>query len=81
MLRRIEKAEYYLREKGCPGTRVRAHGDLARIECLPDYFEKFIQNPDKEEIIRHLKEIGFRYISLDLEGYRSGSLNPESEHL
>jgi uncharacterized protein len=77
ILRKVEKAEYYLMEKGCPGTRVRAHGDLARIECLPGYFEKFIHNPEKEQIIKHLKEIGFRYISLDLEGYKSGSMNPE----
>lgn len=78
ILRKVEKAEYYLMEKGCPGTRVRAHGDLARIECLPGYFEKIINNPEKEQIIKHFKEIGFRYISLDLEGYRSGSMNPET---
>jgi len=80
-LKMVEQAEYYLMEKGCPGARVRVHGDLARIECLPGYLERFIQHPDKEQIIKHLKKIGFRYISLDLEGYRSGSLNPEIDHL
>jgi uncharacterized protein len=69
----VEKAESFLFEKGYPGTRVRIHGDLARIECLPGYFEKIIQDPEKEDIINNLKKIGFRYISLDLEGYRSGS--------
>ena len=73
MLKMIEQAEYYLLDKGFPGTRVRIHGDLARIECLPGYFERITQNPDKEHIISTLKKIGFRYVSLDLEGYRSGS--------
>jgi pyridinium-3,5-biscarboxylic acid mononucleotide sulfurtransferase len=73
MLKMIEQAEYFLLNKGFPGARVRMHGDLARIECLPDHFERIIQNPDKEHIINSLKKIGFRYVSLDLEGYRSGS--------
>jgi uncharacterized protein len=38
---------------------------------------KIIQGPDKDHIINNLKKIGFRYISLDLEGYRTGSLNPD----
>ncbi len=77
----IEKAEYFLLNKGFPGTRIRIHGDLARIECSPTYFEKIIQNPDKELIIDNLKKIGFRYVSLDLEGYRSGSADQEIDHL
>jgi uncharacterized protein len=76
-LKMIEKAENILFEKGFPGTRVRIHGDLARIECLPGYIEKIVNNPEKEQIISNLKKIGFRYISLDLEGYRTGSFNPE----
>jgi uncharacterized protein len=76
-LRMIEKAENFLFEKGYPGTRVRIHGDLARIECIPGYFEKIIQNPEKDDIIDNLKKIGFRYVSLDLEGYRSGSSDPQ----
>jgi uncharacterized protein len=77
-LKMIEKAEYFLLEEGYPGSRVRMHGDLARIECLPGYFEKIIRSPEKELIIDNLKKIGFRYVSLDLEGYRSGSSNPEN---
>jgi uncharacterized protein len=76
-LKMIEKAERFLFEKGYPGTRVRIHGDLARIECLPGYFEKIIRNPEKDHIIDNLKKIGFRYVSLDLEGYRSGSSDQE----
>jgi uncharacterized protein len=81
ILRMVDQAENFLLEKGYPGARVRIHGDLARIECLPGYFEKIIRNPDKEYIINNLKKIGFRYVSLDLEGYRSGSLNPDNDHL
>jgi len=77
MLKMIEQAESYLREKGYPGVRVRIHGDLARIECLPGDLVKMVQNPDRELIIKNLKKIGFRYLSLDLEGYRSGSSDPE----
>jgi pyridinium-3,5-biscarboxylic acid mononucleotide sulfurtransferase len=80
MLRMVEKAEDYLFEKGYPGTRVRIHGEVARIECLPGYLEKIIQNPDRDHIISDLKSFGFRYISLDLEGYRTGSSNPEQKN-
>jgi uncharacterized protein len=80
-LRLVEQAEIMLLEKGFPGTRVRIHGDLARIECLPGYIEKIVRNPEKEQIISDLKKIGFRYVSLDLEGYRTGSSNPENNVL
>ena len=76
-LRMIENAEQLLFEKGFPGTRVRKHGDVARIECMPGYLNKIIQEPDRNHIIDSLKKIGFRYISLDLEGYRTGSFNPD----
>jgi pyridinium-3,5-biscarboxylic acid mononucleotide sulfurtransferase len=77
MLMMIEKAEDFLFEKGYPGTRVRIHGDIARIECLPEYLEKIAKDQERELIVDTLKKIGFRYISLDLEGYRTGSMNPE----
>lgn len=77
MLRLVEEAENMLLELGYPGTRVRLHGDLARIECMPGYINKIVRSPDKEHIISNLKRIGFRYVSLDLEGYRTGSSNPE----
>jgi len=76
MLRMIEAAEDLLLESGYPGTRVRVHGDIARIECMPGYIEKIIHDPFREHLIYNLKKIGFRYISLDLEGYRTGSMNP-----
>jgi pyridinium-3,5-biscarboxylic acid mononucleotide sulfurtransferase len=78
MLRMIEQAESMLCDKGYPGVRVRVHGDLARIECLPGYMEKIIHNPEREYITNHLKKIGFRYVSLDLAGYRTGSSDTEN---
>lgn len=80
-LRMIENAENLLLEIGYPGARVRIHGDLARIECLPGYMDKIIHDPDREHIIINLKKIGFRFVSLDLEGYRTGSSNPEKKEL
>ncbi|HLN56319.1 MAG TPA: ATP-dependent sacrificial sulfur transferase LarE [Bacteroidales bacterium] len=76
-LRMIEEAENLLFEYGFPGTRVRIHGDLARIECLPGYIDKIIQKPVRDQIIAGLRKSGFRYVSLDLEGYRTGSSNPQ----
>jgi uncharacterized protein len=76
-LKMVEEAEQYLFEKGFYGSRVRIHGDVARIECMPGYISKLVQDPDRENIINSLKKIGFRFISLDLEGYRTGSLNPD----
>jgi uncharacterized protein len=75
-LRMVEEAEQFLFEKGFYGARVRIHEDTARIECMPGYLSKIIQDPEREHIIDNLKRIGFRFISLDLEGYRTGSLNP-----
>jgi pyridinium-3,5-biscarboxylic acid mononucleotide sulfurtransferase len=80
-LRKVERAENILFERGYPGSRVRVHGDMARIECIPGFMEKLIQTPDREHIITNLKKIGFRYVSLDLEGYRTGSSNPENLEL
>ena len=78
-LQMIEKAEDLLFEKGYPGARVRIHNDVARIECLHGYVEKIFQDPARQLIVSDLKKIGFRYISLDLEGYRTGSMDPEKE--
>jgi pyridinium-3,5-biscarboxylic acid mononucleotide sulfurtransferase len=74
-LRKIEQAEQFLFEKGFVGTRVRINGDTARIECMPGYLSRIVNDPDREHIIDNLKKIGFRFISLDLEGYRTGSMN------
>ena len=69
----IEEAENYLRSLGFEQLRVRTHGRLARVELLK---EDIIQALNlREEIVKKLKSIGFGYITLDLEGFRSGSMN------
>ena len=75
-LNMIEEAETVLFEKGYAGARVRIHEDVARIECFPSLIEKLITDPERKQIVESLKKLGFRYVSLDMEGYRTGSMNP-----
>lgn len=70
-----DKAEQLLAGKGFSQARVRIHGQMARIEVMPDDFAKLIKEDIREEIISGLKSYGFTYISMDLEGYRTGSMN------
>lgn len=73
-LRQVEKAESFLHTLGFLGIRVRVHQDLARIEVpLPD-FSRLLEL--KADVAFAFHGFGFRYITLDLEGFRSGSLNP-----
>jgi uncharacterized protein len=73
---RIEAAEYYLRESGFRECRVRLHeGELARIEVPLTELMALAEPPRREALIRRLHELGFRYVTLDLEGFRTGSLN------
>jgi uncharacterized protein len=72
-LRMIEEAENFLSEKGFTQFRVRMSGRMARIEVLPDEFPGLIGI--RKEVTKRLKEIGFSYVALDLEGYRSGSMD------
>ncbi len=74
-LKRIEQAEVYLMQMGFKGHRVRLHGDLARIEFQQSDFEKVLQKELFNAISAKMKEIGFTYITLDMEGYRTGSHN------
>ena len=72
-LKRIEEAESFILSLGFRQVRVRYHKDVARIEAEKEEIEKAISF--REEIVRRLKTIGFKYITLDLEGYRSGSMD------
>lgn len=74
-LERIEASEIYLTTLGFSGVRVRSHGDLARIELPKKYFEEILNEEILERISMKLKELGFKYVTLDLEGYKMGSLN------
>jgi uncharacterized protein len=74
-LKQIEKAEYLLKDMGFTEFRVRHRDDTARIEVNPADFEKIINESNRAEIITEFKTIGFKYITLDLQGFRSGSMN------
>lgn len=74
-LRQIDQAEDYLRELGFSQFRVRHHGQIARIEIAPNEFPTIIKKGIREKIIRNFKRFGYVYITFDLEGYRTGSMN------
>lgn len=71
----VEKSEEYLLNLGFVGFRVRHHGDIARIELNPDQINMMLDENIRKKVVSKLKEIGFKYVSLDLEGYRTGSMN------
>jgi uncharacterized protein len=74
-LNMVDKAEQLLLDMGFHQIRVRIHDKLARIEVNPSEFEKLIQKETREEIVSKLKSYGFMYVSMDLSGYKMGSMN------
>jgi uncharacterized protein len=74
-LGRIERAEAYLAALGFEAVRVRHHGEIARIEVPPDGIDRLLESPLRRRIAARLRKLGFRYVTVDLEGYRSGSMN------
>lgn len=76
-LHMIEQAEQKMMEWGFRQFRVRMHQQMARIEVLPEDFGKFADETLRMRIHDELKRLGFSYVSADLGGYRTGSLNPE----
>lgn len=75
-LERIAAGETFLRKMGFSQVRLRHHGELARIEVWPHELALVISQPNREKIIHRLKKLGWKYVTFDLEGYRTGSLNP-----
>ncbi|NYT19435.1 MAG: ATP-dependent sacrificial sulfur transferase LarE [Methanosarcinales archaeon] len=73
LLRRVEYAEEFLLSLGITHVRVREHDDIARIEVLPDDFP--VVHEKRDELLSHFKELGYSYITLDIEGFRSGSMD------
>src|SRR5919109_3480578 len=71
----IDRSEAYLRSLGFRDLRVRHHGPMARLELPPSDFPKLLEGNTAAEIARTLKEYGFKFVTLDLQGFRSGSLN------
>lgn len=74
-LDKVEKGEKFFIDKGFRTVRVRCHGDLARIEVAAADRIKLIEEPLASEITQRLKSLGFKYVTLDIQGYRMGSLN------
>lgn len=72
-LEKVEKAEEVLKALGFRQYRVRHHGELCRIEVELSDFEKFLQPQVRGEVIRNLNSLGYRFVTLDLAGYRTGS--------
>ncbi len=74
-LSQIEQAEIYVRLEGFKEFRVRHHGDVARVEIPTGQLEDFFAEGRAERIAANIKSVGYKYVTLDLEGFRSGSLN------
>ena len=75
VLSQIEQAEKYIKNLGIDVVRVRHYGELARIEVEPINFQKLLNSTTKNAVTRYFKKFGFKDVSLDPEGYRTGSLN------
>lgn len=74
-LKQVAACEVFLKEKGFREFRVRYHGDLARIEVAQAEIDRLFDKDLRGAIVEKFKAVGFQYISLDLQGFRSGSLN------
>ncbi|MDZ8033245.1 ATP-dependent sacrificial sulfur transferase LarE [Nostoc sp. DedSLP04] len=74
-LQRVGRGEIYLRKLGWQNLRVRSEGDTARIELPPEQIKEFVLTNDLQTLVSAFQDFGFIYVTLDLEGYRSGKLN------
>ncbi len=71
----VERGEQLLFNMGFRQARVRIHGMMARIEILPEEFDRLMRRENRECVVEHFKEYGFTYVTMDLAGYRTGSMN------
>ncbi len=71
----VERAEEFLLSLGFRQMRVRLHGKMARIEIAPDDFSRIVQDEIRTRVYDSLKALGFSYVTLDMKGYRTGSMN------
>ena len=71
----VERAEELLQGMGFRQMRVRLHGKMARIEILPEEFSRIVQDEIRTRVYDELKGLGFSYVTLDMKGYRTGSMN------
>lgn len=71
----VDQAEQLLLDLGFSQVRVRIHGTIARIELLPQEFPKLMEEATREQVNQAFRSYGFSYVALDLQGYRTGSMN------
>ncbi len=74
-LRMVDQAEQLLLDLGFKQIRVRIHGNIARIEVLPQEFPRLVEEGVRDKVCSTLHELGFAYVTMDLQGYRTGSMN------
>lgn len=75
-LRQVDEGESFLRESGfSPQLRLRHYGDTARIELDENDYKKIADADQRKRVVRYMKSLGFQFVTLDLEGYKMGSLN------
>lgn len=74
-LQRVGRGERYLRQLGLKNLRVRSEGETAKIELPPEQIKEFILTHDLPQLVAAFQSFGFLYVTLDLEGYKSGKLN------
>lgn len=71
----VDQAEQFLIDRGFVQMRVRVHGQMARIEVLPEDLMKLASEPVRSEVVKKFSDLGFSYVTMDLKGYRTGSMN------
>lgn len=76
-LAKVQKSEEFLHSLGLRQVRVRFHDEIARVEVEAKDFGRFLENEMRRKVTQALKECGFTYVTIDLEGYRTGSMNEE----
>jgi uncharacterized protein len=74
-LAKVDKGEEILREMGFREFRVRHHDNLVRLEIAPAELDRALRKEIVEALARRFRDLGFKYVTLDLQGYRSGSMN------
>ncbi|MCK5595636.1 ATP-dependent sacrificial sulfur transferase LarE [bacterium] len=77
-LAKVDQAESFLRGFGITQVRVRHHDQIARIEVLKDEISKLLKEDVRDKIVTKFKELGYTYVTIDLEGYRTGSMNEKN---
>jgi uncharacterized protein len=78
-LRKVGRAERLLKDLGFRQVRVRVHDDLARVEVEAGDVPRLTDPEVRARVVAALKDLGYRYVTVDLEGFRSGSMNPRGE--